>query len=129
MKEIVGDLRDEGKAIILSTHQMNQVEELCDRVLMIDHGSAVLYDSMPEIRRQFRKKTLMVAVDGELPDVPGVVEIRPTHDAVELVPAPDTTPQQVLDWLREQGAAITRFEITTPTLHDIFLKLAGENDE
>jgi ABC-2 type transport system ATP-binding protein len=129
MKNIIGELRDEGKAVILSTHQMNQVEELCDRVLMINHGSAVLYDTMPEIRRQFRKKTLTVSVDGELPDVPGVVDTRPMRDATELVLAADTTPQAVLDQLRERGTMINRFEITTPTLNDIFIKLAGENDE
>jgi ABC-2 type transport system ATP-binding protein len=129
LKNIVGELRDQGKAIILSTHQMNQVEELADRVLMINHGSAVLYGSMEEIRTKFRKRTLMVAVDGELPDVPGVIDTLPHRDAIELVPAPDTTPQQVLDRLRERGAVINRFEITTPTLHDIFIKLAGEYDE
>ena len=129
LKSIVVEQRDRGKAVILSTHQMNQVEEMCDRVLMIDHGSAVLYDSMAEIRTKFRKKSLMVNVDGSLPDVPGVVEARPGRDATELVLAPDVTPQIVLDQLRERGAAINRFEITTPTLHDIFIKLAGENDE
>jgi ABC-2 type transport system ATP-binding protein len=126
LKDIVADLRDEGKAVILSTHQMNQVEEMCDRVLMINHGSAVLYDGMPEIRKKFRKKTLMVDVEGELPDVPGVVGTVPHREATELILAPGTTPQRVLDQLRERGASINRFEITTPTLHDIFIKLAGE---
>jgi ABC-2 type transport system ATP-binding protein len=129
LKNIVGDLRDQGKAIILSTHQMNQVEELCDRVLMINHGTAVLYGDLQETKARFRKKTLLVAVEGELPDVPGVVDTKPHRDAVELVLAVDTTPQTVLDRLRERGTVINRFEITTPTLHDIFLKLAGENHE
>ena len=129
VKNVVGELRDEGKAIILSTHQMNQVEELCDRVLMINHGSAVLYGDLQETKARFRKKTLLVSVDGELPDVPGVIDTRPNRDAIELVLAPDTTPQMVLDRLRERGTTINRFEITTPTLNDIFLKLAGENHE
>ena len=129
VKNVVGELRDEGKAIILSTHQMNQVEELCDRVLMINHGSAVLYGDLQETKARFRKKTLLVSVDGELPDVPGVIDTRPNRDAIELVLAPDTTPQMVLDRLRERGTIINRFEITTPTLNDIFLKLAGENHE
>jgi len=128
-KNIVGELRDEGKAVILSTHQMNQVEELCDRVLMINHGRAVMYDRMQEIRTKFRKKTLMVDVDGELPVIPGVVDTVSHRDATELVLAPDTTPQRVLDELREHGAVINRFEITTPTLHDIFIKLAGGSHE
>ena len=126
LKNIVADLRDQGKAIILSTHQMNQVEALCDRVLMINHGSRVLYDGMQEIRTKFRKKTLMVSVDGELPVVPGVIDTRPHRDATELILAPDTAPQLILDRLRERGATINRFEITTPTLHDIFVKLAGD---
>jgi len=96
LKNIVGELRDEGKAIILSTHQMNQVEELCDRVLMIDHGSAVLYDGMQEIRQKFRKKTLMVSVDGELPDVPGVIDTVPHRDATELVPSTASRSQPLL---------------------------------
>jgi ABC-2 type transport system ATP-binding protein len=129
MKGIIAEQRDRGRAVVLSTHQMNQVEELADRVLMINHGRAVLYGAMHEIRAQHRKKTLMVAVDGDLPDVPGVLETRPARDALELVPAPDATPQQILDRLRESGAVINRFEITTPTLHDIFIKLAGENHE
>jgi ABC-2 type transport system ATP-binding protein len=108
---------------------MNQVEALCDRVLMINHGRAVLYGGMQDIRKKFRKKTLMVSVDGDLPAVPGVLEARPTRDAVELVLAPDTTPQVVLDQLRERGTFINRFEITTPTLHDVFLQLAGGNHE
>jgi ABC-2 type transport system ATP-binding protein len=129
LRNIVGELRDEGKAVILSTHQMNQVEELCDRVLMINHGSAVLYDDLQKIKARFRKKTLLVAVDGDLPDVRGIVDTKPHREAVELVLAPDTTPQMVLDRLRERGTAINRFEITTPNLHDIFVQLAGETDE
>jgi ABC-2 type transport system ATP-binding protein len=129
LRNIVSELRNQGKAIILSTHQMNQVEELCDRVLMIDHGRAVLYGGLQETKAKFRKKTLMVAVEGELPDVPGVVERKPTKDAIELVLAPDATPQMILDRLRERGTTINRFEITTPTLHDIFIELARETYE
>ena len=54
MKNRIAKLRDQGKAIILSTHQMNQVEELCDRVLMINHGEEVLYGGLKEIKSGFR---------------------------------------------------------------------------
>ena len=50
LKGMLLDLRNQGKAIILSTHQMNQVEELCDRVLMINEGRAVLYGDLKEIK-------------------------------------------------------------------------------
>ncbi len=129
MKNMIGKLRDGGKAIILSTHQMNQVEELCDRVLMINHGSEVLYGDLKDIKSRFKEHSVQVNVDGEIGDLPGVIEKKLNRDGVELVLAPDTTPQIVLDQLRDRGLAINRFEITTPSLNNIFLSIAGGNYE
>jgi len=129
MKRIIGDLRDEGKAIILSTHQMNKVEELCDRVLMINYGSEVLHGNLKDIKARFRKKSVQVAVDGELGDLPGVIEKKSHKGSFELVLAPDTTPQIILDRLREREITINRFEITTPSLNDIFLQIVGAAHE
>jgi len=128
MKNIIGNLRDEGKAIILSTHQMNQVEELSDRVLMIDQGESVLYGDLTETRARFSENSVQVAVDGELGDLTGVIERKAKKDHVKLVLAADTTPQRVLDQLRDRGVAISRFEITTPSLNDIFLRIVERTD-
>ncbi len=125
MKQMVGKYRDEGKAIILSTHQMNQVEELCDRVLMIDHGEEVLYGNLREIKSRFKRHSVQVSVDGEISDLSGVTEIRTTKDGFELLLSEDGSPQRVLDQLRGQDLEIQRFEITTPSLHSIFLHMVG----
>jgi len=125
VQNIIGNLRDEGKAIILSTHQMNKVEELCDRVLMIDKGRTILYGDLMETRAEFRRNSVLVATDGELGDLPGVVDRKFNKDSVELVLAPDTTPQAMLDRLRDRGIAINRFEVSTPSLNEIFLNLVG----
>ena len=129
MKNIIGNLRDEGKAIILSTHQMNQVEELCDRVLMINYGSEVLYGDLKDINARFRKHSVRVNVEGEIVDLPGVIDKKFNKGSVELVLAPDTTPQIILDRLRDRGITINRFEVTTPTLNEIFLNIAGATHE
>jgi len=125
VQNIIGNLRDEGKAIILSTHQMNKVEELCDRVLMIDKGRTILYGDLMETRAEFRRNSVLVATDGELGDLPGVVDRKINKDSVELVLAPDTTPQAILDRLRDRGITINRFEVSTPSLNEIFLNLVG----
>jgi ABC-2 type transport system ATP-binding protein len=125
MKNMVGKYRDEGKTIILSTHQMNQVEELCDRVLMIDHGEEVLYGNLREIKSRFKKHSVQVCLDGEIGDLRGVTEIRTTKNGFELLLAEDGSPQSVLDQLRGQGLEIQRFEITIPSLHSIFLYMVG----
>ena len=72
VKEMLGELRQEGVAIVLSTHQMNQVEELCDRVLMINQGRVVLYGSLEEVRSGFGEGSILVEASGLLEDLPGV---------------------------------------------------------
>ncbi len=128
-KKMIAQLRDEGKAIILSTHQMNQVEELCDRVLMINHGEEVLYGDLKQIKASFRKHSVQVSVDGEIGTLTGVTDTRTTSEGVELILSQDTSPQAILDQLRDQGLQINHFEITTPSLHAIFLDVVGENHE
>jgi ABC-2 type transport system ATP-binding protein len=129
MKNFLGNLRDEGKAIILSTHQMNEVEELCDRILMINYGSEVLYGDLKDIKSRFRKHSVQVNVEGEIGDLPGVIDKKFNKGSVELVLAQDTTPQTILDRLRHRGITINRFEVTTPSLNEIFLAIAGGDHE
>jgi ABC-2 type transport system ATP-binding protein len=129
VQNIVGHLRDEGKAIILSTHQMNKVEELCDRVLMMDKGRTLLYGDVMAARTKFRRNSVQVAIEGELGDLPGVVDRKPRKDSIELVLAPGTSPQAILDRLRDRGIPITRFEVTTPSLNEVFLNLVGANHD
>ncbi len=129
VKNMIGNLRDEGKTIILSTHQMNKVEELCDRVIMINRGQAVLYGDLEEIRTGFSKNSVQVLVEGEIGDLPGVLQTKTSNGSLELVLTPETNPQIILDQLRTNGVTIKRFEVTRPTLNDIFLDLAGGNHE
>ncbi len=129
IKRMFVDLRNQGKAVILSTHQMNQVEELCDRILMIDDGRAVLYGNLNELKSRYRGNSVILDFEGELGQVPGVVEKRTHKDYVELVLEGSTTPNQVLERLVGTGITINRFEIATPSLNEIFLEVAGKNHE
>ena len=128
-KKWLSDLRNEGKAIILSTHQMNQVEEMCDRILMVDHGKAVLYGDLREIKARFRSNSIILSYEGKLGPIPGITEQRPGKDYIELFLDGKTTPQQVLQNLLEQKITVNRFELATPPLNEIFIKVAGENHE
>jgi ABC-2 type transport system ATP-binding protein len=129
LKRMLSNLRDRGKAIILSTHQMNEVEELCDRILMINNGCTVLYGDLEEIKSRFRNHSVLVDIEGELGEVPGVIGKRPHKGLVELVLDRDTTPQQVLEKLLNCGMIVNRFEVTTLSLNEIFLKMVGKKDE
>ena len=69
LRGLTAELHEQGKTIVLSTHQMNQVEELCDRVLMINHGKEVLYGDVKQIQTNFRRHSVQVSVEGELGDL------------------------------------------------------------
>jgi len=129
LKKMLGNLRDRGKAVILSTHQMNEVEELCDRILMIHKGCAVLYGDLTEIKSRHRGHSVFIDVEGELGELPGVVDRRSYKDSVEFILDNVTTPQHVLGQLLNQGMIVKRFEVATPSLNEIFLKMVGDHDE
>jgi ABC-2 type transport system ATP-binding protein len=129
LKNIVLGLRNRGKTIILSTHQMNQVEELCDRVLMISQGHSVLYGNLKEIKSRYRSHAVIVDYEGELGSIPGVAEKRAHKDYTELILDNETTPKQVLANLMNTSVNINRFEIATPSLNEIFLEVAGKSHE
>jgi ABC-2 type transport system ATP-binding protein len=126
LKGMIAELRNQGKAVILSTHQMNQVEELCDRILMINKGHAVLYGGLSEIRSRYRGNSVLLDFKGELGEVPGVTAKRPHKGYTELILDGKTTPQQVLAHLVSSGMVINRFEVATPSLNEIFLKEVGK---
>ncbi len=129
LKNILMDLRKQGKAIILSTHQMNQVEEMCDRILMVNEGSAVLYGGLKDIKSKYRSNTIVLDIEGEIGELSGVIEKRRHKGCLELVLNGSTTPQQVLRQLDMAGVVINRFEVATPSLNEIFLKVVGRNYE
>jgi ABC-2 type transport system ATP-binding protein len=129
LKDLIIGLKDRGKAVIMSLHQMNQVEELCDRILMVDHGQTVLYGNLREIKSRFRSNSVILDYDGKLGDVPGVIEKRTNHGYTELILGEKTLPQEVLTSLSRMDIRINRFEVGTPSLNDIFIRVAGENHE
>lgn len=129
LKNNIFDLRDQGKAVVLSTHQMNQVEALCDRILMVNQGHAVLYGNLKEIKSRYRANAVLLDFRGELGDMPGVIEKREHRDYIELTLDSKTTPQQLLETLVGRGIIINRFEIATPPLNEIFLEVVGKARE
>ena len=129
IKKVFVDLRNRGKAVILSTHQINQVEELCDRVLMIDNGHNVLYGSLSEIKARYKTNTVIINFEGELGQIPGVIKRRAHKDSTELVLDKNTTPEQILKRLLDIGLIINRFEVSIPSLNEIFLEVVNESQK
>ncbi len=126
LKELILELRSQGKSVILSTHMMNQVEELCDRILMINKGQAVLYGSLAEIKSRYRNNSVFLECDRLPEGLPGVVGSKNHLKYVELFLDGHASPQEVLSALVSKGVTVGRFEVSTPSLNEIFIQVVKE---
>ena len=125
-EEILHERRAAGATVLLSTHQMNKVEEVCDRALMINRGHMVLYGKVGELRRRYADHAVMVRGEGAMDDIPGVSGIKAVDGQVELALAPGATSDGVLRALLERGVRIESFAQASLPLEDIFVKVVRE---
>ncbi len=123
LKDIVLNLREQGKTIILSTHMINEVEEMCDRIMMIDQGLAVLYGELAEIKWRYRNNSVFVECDGDIGELAGVSGRQAHGKHVELFLEGETPPQAILGQLIEKNIMVNRFEVSTPSLNEIFIQV------
>jgi ABC-2 type transport system ATP-binding protein len=124
VEEIIREQQAAGRTLIMSTHQMYQVEALCSRIALINKGRTVLYGQVDQIKRNFAGNAIAVKGQGNFMDVPGVLETRHTNGDWHLALAPGSGPQDVLRALMARdGVKIERFEIAEPSLDDIFISV------
>jgi ABC-2 type transport system ATP-binding protein len=130
VKDLLREQRDRGVTILMSTHQMHQVEELCDRIVLIDHGRTVLYGPLDDIRKQFSGHAVIVRTPDALPTLPGVEHVEQHNSsAYRLNLNPSTSTQDILRALVAQGIQIDQYEIAAPTLDEIFIQVVKADDE
>jgi len=126
VKDLMEELRNQGTTILMSTHQMHQVEELCDRILLIDEGRNVLYGELDQIQRDYSGHAVLVRVFGDLPEMAGVKAVTDHNGALKLTLSANTNPQDILQQLVNR-TVVEHFEIAVPTLDEIFIRtVSGE---
>jgi ABC-2 type transport system ATP-binding protein len=124
MRDVMVDLSRRGATIVLSSHQMDTVERLCDRVALINKGEKVLDGTMSEVKAAHGKNTVVVAFDGDgsfLGSLPGVAKVSDFGQYVEIKMSDGADPQTLLGEVAAR-LRIRRFEIVEPSLHDIFVE-------
>lgn len=129
VKQIFDEQRDTGASIIMSTHQMYQVEALCNRIVLIDDGRTVLYGAVDEIKRNFAGNAVRVSGHGDFSKVPGVLDARRVNSSWQMSLEVGVDPQAVLlELAGRQGVKIERFELAEPSLDDIFINVVQKNN-
>jgi len=126
LKEMIRELHQTGKTIIFSTHIMGQVEQMCDRILLINEGQAVLYGLLAEIKSRYAQHAVLLRSDDSLEGLEGVLRIEKQGTDHLVFLRADTSPQDILRQLVARKATITRFEVATPSLEEIFITAVKE---
>lgn len=131
LKEAFGEMRDRGKTLIFSTHQMEQVEELCESIAIVDRGRVVVSGAVRDVKRAMNRRVVRLATDGDghgvgwLDSVPGVSVTARREDFVELRVPADRDPEEILREALRRGDRVTRFEIAEPSLEEVFVEYVG----
>ena len=137
IKGLIYRMRDRGAGIIMSTHQMHQVEEMCERILIVNHGKRVLYGSLDEVRNRFASNVVEVTVRGDLAMAPGVQRITPAENGDlrgdvardnRLLLQDGMLPEEVLEALvQDRSVVVERFERVRTSLDEIFVRVVGRS--
>ena len=129
IKSILYQLRTDGATIVMSLHEMHQIEAMADRLLMMNRGQRVLYGSVDEVRQQYAENAVIVSGIGDWGILEGVLKVQQMDQAgryFKLVLDAVTSPDQLLQHIAlNNDCHIRSFELAVPSLNDIFLRVAG----
>jgi len=125
LKGLIRELQAQGKTVVLSAHQMNLVEALCDRIMLIHRGRAVLYGPLDEIKRRYAPNAVRLRTSAAIQGLPGVARTE-QRDGVFTLTLEGTTPQAVLRTLVERDIPVEAFEVATAPLEEIFIAVVKE---
>jgi ABC-2 type transport system ATP-binding protein len=130
LKEAFLELHRRGKTIIFSTHQLEQVEELCEDMVLINKGQAVVQGRVQEIKRQHGHHVARLKLDNDpealwLDQLSGVQVTKRRQDYLELQLQAHLSPNLIVEEALQHGGIISRFEMVEPSLTDIFIELVG----
>jgi ABC-2 type transport system ATP-binding protein len=122
--------RHRGAAVVMSTHDMNDAQAICDRILLIDQGRRLLYGRISDVQRAFSSGAVEVEGDGLPTDAArlrSVTDVAGTDGTVRFLLQEGSQPADLFRELAAYGADVRRFEVSTPALAEIFIRaLAGD---
>ncbi len=130
LKGVVRAQKDNGAAVIMSTHDMGDAQTLCDRILLIDHGQRLLYGTVDKVRDAFSDGAVEVSGSDIPRSAEGLASVTDIHEvdgAVRYLISDHATPQDLFRELAASGAQVERFAVQAPSLDEIFIRtVAGD---
>jgi ABC-2 type transport system ATP-binding protein len=126
---IIEERRQAGATVLMVTHQMDEVERLCDRVLLLKNGVAEAYGTISEIQAHYGGTTARVTFTGDIPSSPRYRVIQRENNYAELDLDEGVDEADVLRELVQAGVSVRSFVTGRPSMDDIFMRVYGGHDE
>jgi len=131
LKDAFLEMHNRGKTIIFSTHQLEQVEEMCEDVVIINKGQSLVQGSVREIKRQHGRNIVRLKLDNDpevrwLDSMDGVRVTKRRQDYIEMQYRSDLNPNRIVEAALQHDGVISRFELAEPSLTDIFIELVSQ---
>jgi ABC-2 type transport system ATP-binding protein len=130
LKEIIIELKNNGKTILFSTHRMEQVEQMCDDICLFNNGKAVLQGGLREIKASFGKNTINLEFEGDGTFLDKLQDVRINNRSTNFAEIRVLNGQSMQDILKlaMEHAEIHKFERIEPSLNEIFISTVGEDN-
>ena len=128
VRNLLRELKEEGRTILLSTHMMGEAERMADDIVLVHQGKVVLDGSLESVRESFGKNTLHIDYEGDghfLGELPDVTRASIVNNAAELSLSEGADPQKILQ-ASVGRLRIRKFEVAAPSLEEIFIEKVGE---
>lgn len=131
LMDIIEDQHKKGASIMMITHQMEEVEKLCDRALLLKDGKAEAHGTIDAIKEDFGGRRIILKFSGNLPRRPKLYDITKKETLyAELTPKEDVDPQRILRELAQlPDIKISTFDVQRPSLDEIFVTVYGRSAE
>ncbi|AZI59364.1 ATP-binding cassette domain-containing protein [Nakamurella antarctica] len=128
LMDIIADQKTAGATVVMITHQMEEVERLCDRVLLLKNGTTEAYGTVDEVQNRYGGRIVRLKYSGRIPPSPAYEISLVEQNYAELVLTTDVDESNILRQLLDAGVTVRGFEVTKVSLDDVFLRVYGDQN-
>ena len=126
LSNVMKELIKEGKYIIMSSHQMNSIEEFCTDLVILNRGKTVLKGNLKEIKNSYKSSKILLETDDDVKKIINKLNILSNNDGTYIIEVNEDENKKLFKELVDNNISISKYEVIKPSLHEIFIEKVGD---